>query len=189
MALDISTAIALQMAGKTVRWSILFHFDFLSGPRRVWSGDYPITIGGHTWDGVRSAVTAVDPGTPSKDGAAEPFSVTVSGVDPSFVSRVLAAESDSIGRRLAIYLCFFTEEWQPIDELVPLRRGRMTGFAFAGAGDQPRTVTVRAEGSLVARGRAPLTFISDAEQKRRFPGDRGAEFLPSMQSATVVWPQ
>lgn len=187
--LDVSTAIANQMAGRKVRWSILFYFDFLAGARRVWPGDYPITVGGHSWDGVRAAVTAVDPGTPSKDGNAEPFSVTVSGVDPAFSARVLAAESDSINRRLALFLCFFDENWQPIDELISLRQGRMTGFGFTGAGDQPRTVTVRAEGALLARGRPPLTYISDAEQQARFPGDKGAAFIASLMHSTVIWPK
>lgn len=187
--LDLSSTIAAQMAGRTVRMDLLVYFDFLSGPRRVWRNIYPLTSGGHTWDGVGPAFVTLDPGTPSADGAAEPFSVGLSGVDPSFLARVRASESDAIGRIIAIYLQFFGEDWQPLDSPVQLRRGRMTGFSFAGAGDQARSVTCRAEGSLVARGRAINLYLSSTEQKTRFPGDGGNDYIPNMREATTVWPK
>lgn len=189
MALDVSAAIAAQMAGRTVRLSLLMHFDFLSQPMRVWPGDYDITSGGHTWLGRPFAMVSVDPGTPSKDGAAEPFSVGVSGVDAAFLTRARAEESDAVGRRLSLYLQFFDEAWQPLDGPISLRRGRMVGFSYAGAGSGTRSLTVRAEGALVARGRPPLTYLSDATQQSRFAGDVGCEFIPSLQHSDVVWPK
>ncbi|MBS9476244.1 hypothetical protein [Ancylobacter radicis] len=187
--LDLSSAIAAQVAGSKVRYNFLVYFDFLSGPRRVWNDIYPLTSGGHAWDGVGPAFVTLDPGTPSADGSAEPFSVGLSGVDPTFLARVRASESDAIGRAIAIYLQFFDEDWQPLDSPVQLRRGRMTGFSFSGAGDQPRSVTCRAEGSLVARGRATNLYLSSVEQRTRFPGDGGCDYIPNMREATVVWPK
>lgn len=187
--LDVSEAVATQMAGRTVRMSVLVHMDFLSGPVRAWPGTGPIVSGGYTWQGVTARLVAIDPGTPSVDGAAEAFSVGVSGVDPSFLAKVVAAESEALGRRLSLYLQFFDEAWQPLDGPISLRRGRMAGFSFSGAGDATRSIVVRAEGRLVARGRPPLTYLSDAEQQTRYPGDRGCEFVPGLQDLTVVWPK
>lgn len=187
--LDVSEAIAAQMAGRVVRASVLVYFDFLSGPRRVWPGMYPIVSGGHTWEGISAQLVQVDPGTPSQDGAAEPFSIGVSGVDPNFVARVVAAESEALNRTIQIFLQFFDERWQTLDSPVSLRKGKMTGFAFSGTGLSERSVVVRAEGSLVARGRPPLTYLSDSEQQLRFSGDLGCAFVPSLQVATLVWPK
>ncbi len=189
MALDVSEAIAAQMANRTVRVSILVHMDFLSGPVRAWPGTGAIVSGGHTWQGVTAELVSVDPGTPSKDGAAEPFAVGVSGVDPDFLAKVVAAENEAIGRRISLYLQFFDADWQVLDGPVSLRRGRMTGFSFSGAGKGTRSIVVQAEGALIARGRPPLTYLSDAEQQFRYPGDLGCEFIPAMQHSTVTFPK
>lgn len=187
--LDVSETVALQMAGRRPKVSVLVYADFLSGPQRMWPGIYPLTSGGHTWQGVDAQLVQIDPGTPSVDGGATPFSIGLSGVSQTAVARVKAGESEAIGRTLQIFLQFFDEDWQPLDGPISLRRGRMTGFAFSGAGPVNRSILVRAEGALVARGRPPLTYLSDAEQQARFPGDRGLEFVASLQSATVVFPK
>jgi len=189
MALDVSEAVAAQMAGRTVRCSILVYMDFLSGPVRAWPGTGAIVSGGHTWSGLTAELVSVDPGTLSKDGSAEPFAVGVSGVSPTFLSKVVAAENEAINRSIAIYLQFFNEDWSTLDGPISLRQGRMTGFSFSGAGIATRSIIVRAEGALIARGRPPLTYLSDAEQQYRYPGDLGAEFIPAMQHSTVTFPK
>lgn len=186
---DVSDLVAEQMAGRTVRMDFLNLFDFVSGPRRVWRDRYPLTSGGHTWDGVGPAFVSVDPGAPSKDGAAEPFSIGLSGVDPSFLTRVRAAESDAVGRTIAIYMQFFAENWQPLGVPLQLRRGKIAGFSFSGAGQQARGIVCRAEGSLVARGRPVNRYISSAQQRADFPDDAGVDYTASMQEQTVIWPK
>jgi hypothetical protein len=186
---DVSELVAEQMAGRTVRMDFLVFFDFLSGPKRVWRNIYPLTSGGYTWDGVGPAFVTIDPGTPSKDGSAEPFSIGLSGVDPTFVARVRAAETDAVGRTIAIYTQFFGEDWQPLGDPLQLRRGKMVGFSFSGAGEQPRGIVCRAEGSLVARGRPVSNYISSADQRARFANDAGCDYIPSMQDTTTIWPK
>jgi hypothetical protein len=117
------------------------------------------------------------------------MSIGLSGVSADAVARVKAAESEAIGRTMQIFLQFFDEDWQPLDGPISLRKGRMTGFAFSGAGPVNRSIVVRAEGALLARGRPPGTYLSDAEQNARFPGDKGLEFVASLQNATVVFPK
>lgn len=187
--LDISDTIAAQMAGRVVRMSGMIHFDFLSGPVRCWPGTGDIVSGGHTWRGLPFDLVDIKPGTPSVDGAAEPMSVAVSGVSPLFVARALAEESDAIGRRIQIYLQFFDADWQPLDGPISLRRGRMKGFSGSDSGPITRTLAINAEGAFTARGRPPATYLSDLTQQQRFPGDKGCEFLPSLQSKEVVWPK
>lgn len=189
MALDVSELVAAQMAGRTVRFSALVFFDFLSGARRVWPGKGPLVSGGYTWDGLDLPLVGIDVGKPSEGGAAEAFSIGLSGVDPEFRARALASEGEAIGRRIGIYLQFFGEDWQPLDGPISLRQGRMVGFQMAGTGVESRSIVVRCEGRLTARGRPPLTYLSDAEQQLRFPGDLGLQYVPSLQQQTVVWPK
>lgn len=187
--LDVSETVAFQMAGGKPKVSLLVYFDFLSGPKRVWPGKYPLVSGGHTWEGVDAQLVQFDPGTPSVDGGASPFSIGLSGVSQEAVARVRAGESDAIDRTSQIFLQFFDEDWQVLDGPISLRKGRMTGFAFSGSGPVSRSILVRAEGALLARGRPPGTYLSDAEQQARHPGDKGLAFVASLQNATVVFPK
>lgn len=189
MALDVSELIAAQMAGRTLRFSVLVHFDFLSGARRVWPGKGALVSGGYTWDGLDLPIVGVDVGKPSEAGAAEAFSIGLSGVDPGFRTRALASESEAIGRPIGLFLQFFGSDWQPMDAPISLRQGRMVGFQMAGVGVESRSITVRCEGRLTARGRPPLTYLSDSEQQARYPGDLGLQYVPSLQQQTVVWPK
>lgn len=187
--LDVSETIAAQMANRVVRLSVLIHLDFLSGPVRCWPGTGDITSGGHVWRGLPFELVTITPGTPSVDGAAESMSVAVSGVSPLFVARALAEEGDAIGRRIQMYLQFFDADWQVLDGPISIRRGRMTGFSGSDSGPKTRTLAINAEGLFTARGRPPATYLSDLTQQQRYPGDRGCEFLPSLQSKEVVWPK
>jgi len=186
--LTLTTTVQNYLQDKLVRIAFLIKFDFASGIKTYWPGIGDFTSGGYTWEG-RKVILTIDPGAPSVDGAAEPFYIGVNGINEEYFAKVTGDENEWMNRRIGLYLQFFDDTWQPSDDPISIRQGRMTGMKMGGTGTSSSSLMVNCEGSLVARGHPPLTFLSVEEQQRRYPGDKSAEFLPILQDKTVYWPK
>lgn len=187
MALNLSGTIAAELAKKAIRLAPLLMFDFASGPARYWIGKGILTTGGFSWSGL-PIIVSIDFGKLSVNGAAEQFSLNVSGVDATFLGKVQGVQSECIGRTLQIWFQFFDEHWQPLDPPFQVRSGRMLGLSYRAAGVGPRSITVQCESKFTARGMAPGQFLSDREMKARFPGNKSMWQMAILQNKLVKWP-
>jgi hypothetical protein len=55
-------------------------------------------------------------------------------------------------------------------------------------GASTRRITVSAESLFSLRSRPAFSQYTDTDQKARFPGDRGFEFVPGLVNKIVTWP-
>lgn len=168
--------------GSVSRPAILGEMEFASGTVRLWSGMGDLVYDSNTYTGV-GALLGVEFPEESSDGSSTGATFTLSGIDSSWNS--LALTENYQGRDCTLYYLEFDSNWDIVAD--PIR-------FFKGVMDQ---MTIQDEGSTsvvslsVERenydSRAENSLYDDQEQKRRFPGDRGFEFLPAMQEINLHW--
>lgn len=190
MGILLPNALALQLAGKIIRAAALFEFDFVSGVMRYWVGKGDMAAGGFIWTGIPTIVT-LDLGNYSVNGAAEQWSITLSGVSTDFLNKVMEGATDLLGRRLKVYIQALDEDFQAVDDPFLLRTGRMRGLPFDATGVASRKITLNCESIFAARGRPAATYLDTTSQQAR-AGDngKGLEFIPLIAAGrTVTWPK
>lgn len=190
--------IAADLAGKKVQATFLLWFDFTTQPMRLWIGGEGRlkTNDGERWDGLGKvgAVTGIEQAV---NGTAPEMTFTLSGVD-SQILRLARAEYDAEvkGRFVYVLVQFFgvddpadPDNQRPLDLPYPIACGRCLRPEFnfdqsSGA----RSVSVKAESLFSLRSRPRYAMYTDADQQRRFAGDRGFEFVGTLINKVVTWP-
>lgn len=184
--------IAAQLGGRTVRVSFLVLFDFATQPMRVWTGAGKLETGGADWFGI-GALASISGLEQAINGEAPETTFILSGVNSQVVS--LARDEwreEALDRLVKVYLQFHNaEDDRPLelfDEPYAIWSGRMQTPSFELQGTTTRTITVSAESLYTLRSRPPYSQYTDTDQKSRFAGDRGFEFVPSLINKVVTWP-
>jgi hypothetical protein len=190
MGIALPNALRLQMANKVIRAAALLEFDFVSGLKRYWVGKGDMIAGGFTWTGIDTVVT-LDLGQYSVNGAAEQFSLTLSGVSMEFLQKVQQGATDVLGRRLRIHIQALDEDFQPTDPPFLVRTGRMRGLPYDATAVTSRSIALQCESIFAARGKPPATYLDTSSQQARVgPNGKGTEYMPLIAAGrTVTWPK
>lgn len=86
-----------------------------------------------------------------------------------------------------MYLGFINEDFTTlIADPFLIFDGRMDTAEIADGGDTA-TITLTAESRLRDLERVRTRRYTDADQQSRFPGDKGLEYVPSLQDKQIVW--
>ena len=171
---------------KVMRPAIFLYTEaFSSGPVRVWTGVGPITWGGFTWTGIGNlgTITAIEEGATVE---ARGITVTLTGFDTNLLGKILGEFQKE--KQCLIYLGAFDSN----NVLSPT-----PVVAFAGAMDDPRVagdaknagISINIESRLLDMNVAVDRRYTDADQQIDYPGDRGFEFVNSIQELTIYWGQ
>ncbi len=177
--------VAAKAGHSRVEVATLYEFEFASKTVRFWSGYGKITAGGHEWIGSGKLISATGMAQPA--GLTAPAAnFTLSGASPELVAFAAQAEAEVTGRRCAVYIQFLSRAYTPLDSPIPIWVGRMDTLSFRAGGKQ-RVISMSAETLFVDRTRAPHGFMTDADQKARWPGDRGMEFMALLINKTITW--
>ena len=171
----------------TVRVALLLSFAFASGTQRYWTGFGPLDAGGNLWQGSGDLIQVDGLSAPTGTVAA-PTTVSISGVDPDFVTAARNASDEVKGRALKVFLQFFTEDWQPLDNPVLIWSGVMDQMQYSAEGQHTRAISLSAEGIWAGRNRPPFGLLTSADQKARYPGDRGLDRTADLVQKTIRWP-
>lgn len=187
-------AIGAILAGRVVRWPLLVEFQF-DTPKYVWGGFRSMTAGGKTWEPIKGAWSITGLGENRGDESAQ-LSITLSGaiVTEQIVQMAIAAERSAyVNKLMRIWVVPLDEMWQPsLDDPFNIATGIMTSLPIAEAMDEDgavqRTITIEAENIFYGRSGIPNSYRTDRDQKARYPGDRGMEFITSLINAKVSRP-
>ncbi len=190
--------IAADLAGKRVNACFLVKLDFTTKPVLLWLGESgPLkTNDGAIWQGLGKlgSISGVEQAV---NGDAPEMAFTLSGVDAEVV-RLAREEYDAEvkGRMVYVLVQFFgvddpadTDNQRPLDLPFPIAAGRCLRPEFSldrESGDN--SVTIKAESLFSLRSRPRYSMYTDADQQRRFPGDRGFEFVGTLINKVVTWP-
>jgi hypothetical protein len=165
--------------------AFLIEFFFVSQTKRVWTGFGPLrTLDGRMWEGL-GAVVDIEIGAGIGTHAA-PGHLLMSGVDPDIVTMANGDVGDMIDRMVAIYL-------QPLNSSglygLPVSLGRRIMKNLESSRDAgTRTIAVNHEGFYTGKRRPPAGLLSDRDQQKRHPGDKGLERIFALLFKQEAWP-
>jgi hypothetical protein len=172
---------AIQSAA--LRPALFVEANFTSGPIYVWSGVGPIAWGEKTWTGLGSLgnVSMIEEGATVE---AKGITLTLSGIDPTMLTGIL--DEFQVGLPAIVSLGLFDASGAPIAD--PLG-------CFVGQMDQPTldvtgtsaTISINCESRLIEMNVAVDRRYTNEDQQRDYPGDRGFEFVNSIQEAQIYW--
>lgn len=183
------------LSQRALRVAYLVQFDFLSTPQYLWNGHYPLTVGGHTWSGLRN-LGGIEGLEDAADMAAQQMKFTLSGVDAATLALAIGENRDEyVGRLVTVWMQFFDANWQPSGSPIARAAGIMDGIEISRSrdGDQDkqnsvRVLTLTAESIWYGRGVPPAGNYTSRDQKSRSEGDRGLDFVNEVQNAVIQVP-
>ena len=170
-----------------IEQAALVFMDFRDPPKRWWTGFGDLETGGHTWQGLGDLIT-ISPIETSYSVSAEQVVFEVAAT-PEMLAAALDARNRVRDRDVTVYLQLFAREdveigsadivaGQPVGSPLALFSGTMQRMPWGASGPNERSLRVEAEGLFFRRNAAPRGRWTDADQKSRYPGDRGFERLP-----------
>jgi hypothetical protein len=186
-----SDTIAVMLAGDTVYMSQLAFFEFKTDPMRVWLGHGDLLAGGQTWKGLGelASVSGLEQAT---SGTAPTAEFMLSGVSPSLAAAAKNSSDEVKGRDVTVYLQFLQYDaggnLQPLDNPYALYCGVMDQMTISLSGPSSRTIKLTAESLFNRRGMPLFGNLSDRDQQRLFPGDRGLDRIAQIPFKTATWP-
>ena len=151
---------------------------------RLWTGHGTTTINGDSYTGVGdlgqiSAISEV------AEVASKGITLQITGVSLTMISVALSMHYQ--GRPCTVYRVFVDEAEVLIADPVQVFGGRMDTMNWQDSGDV-LTITVKAESILVDLEIPRIERYTLADQQRKFPADKGFEFVEVLQEAQIDWP-
>jgi hypothetical protein len=188
----VDPAVVDLLDARQLQVAHLVQMDFLSTPVYLWNGHHDLTVGGHTWSGLRK-LGGIEGLEESSDLTATQMKFTLSGVDANVLALAIGgAREEYVGRIVTVWLQFFDADWQPVGDPIARSAGIMDGINISRSRDSDeqsvRTLTLTAENIFFGRGVPPAGNYTDRDQKFRHSGDRGLEFVNEVQNTVVQIP-
>lgn len=187
-------AVAALLEGRVVRWPLLVEFDF-DTPKYIWNGYRKLSAGGKKWEPVKGQMI-VEGLAESAGTTSAQLTVSCSGAivtDAVVQMAVTANRAAYVNKLLKVWVVPLDDFWKPtFDGPFCLSTGIMTALPISESMNDDRsitrTLTIEAENIFYGRSGVPNSYRSDLDQKNRYPGDRGMEFITSLQNATTSIP-
>jgi hypothetical protein len=180
-----------MLAGREVRAAVGVWFDFATQEMRVWQGRGSIRDGdGNTWSGL-GEFGQVSGLQGSSMLSVDPVSLSLSGLNASFirVTRDQAAEIE--GRRCGVYFLMFNEDFVLLDSPFLAELYLMDKATLSVDGEtRSMTINLSAEPLFFSKHLPPVSMMTDADQQRKYPGDtilQRVTLLAGKQSVYLKW--
>lgn len=190
---------------QVVGCSLFFLCDFLGEPLHLWEGDGDLVRDSITWQGLGPNINPTDGSSPlisidgieqSLNGQATNLTILMSGIDNRVVNAASAdvAAGKVEGRDFKIWMGWFrrdvpVQRLEPLGSLIPLGKWTFQKPTFICDGPTTRQIEIEAETLWVQRSRGAYGLWTDRDQQRRFPGDRGLDFVPTLVNKSITWPE
>lgn len=193
---DILAVPDADLRAGNVAGAALVFMDFLDAPKRWWTGFGDLDAGGQRWQGTGDFIGISEIDT-AYDLSAGQVTFTVAPT-PEMLANALNAKSRVRDRAVTVSMQLFqmqgqgadVQPGQPLGPPFVLFTGTMQRMPWSATGTTQRSLTVEAEGLFFRRNAPPRGRWTDADQKARWPGDRGLERLPLYASSagyTTRW--
>ena len=162
--------------------AILIECLFDSGTLRLTTHRGDLVIDGNTWYSLAAPLT-VNP-LPESADAVEGAEFQLSGLNPGIFDLVMAEPYQ--GRVLRMLELRFNADDQAVGAPAVEYVGRMKALTSSeDVSSHTHTVTVQTEQYDAEFERAQVIRFSDAEQRRRYPGDKGFEHVTALTEAVL----
>lgn len=182
------TIAALQRGTKVIA-ARLVRLEFASETKLLHQGFGKIrTADGLIWEGVGKLgqISDIDRSVVPKSGV--PVTLTLSGVDPDLIAKSLAAPEQVKGKPCKIFDQHFDEDYRLLDAPQPVVTALMDRMLIQDNG-LSANITVSTLTLLYNRRRPAYGYLNAASQRKRFPGDGGADQISRLMNSTAKWPE
>lgn len=184
MTRDLTSEVLAALApGSRPREALFLQGDFASGILRLWTGLGPIDWDGHTWAGAGDLV-AISPIEETNTVTASGVTVSLSGVGTDQVA--LAIDEARQGAPGHIWLALLDDAGQIIPNPIYLFGGQLDVPQIDDTGDTCR-ISITYESQLIDLQRPRVRRYTHEDQQITHPGDRGFEFVTTIQTREVQW--
>jgi hypothetical protein len=183
MPRDCTSDFIAALNDSVLRPAFFVEANFVSGPVYLWSGRGSLEWNGNTWLGLGSlgSISTVEEASTIE---AKGITLTLSGIDANIAKLTLSEYQ--VGLPVLIYLALFDETGTLIDSPV---------LAFSGRMDQPTiaidnkscTISINCESKLLLMNNSVQRRYTNDDQQLDYPGDRGFEYVDSIQQMTIYW--
>ncbi len=178
-------------SAEAARIALLVACDFTSGPLRTWEGvGELVTADGLKWLG-NGGLVGIGDADLAAGFFASTMTLTITGVPDQFTdfyARAMASEDEVKGRRVVMLWQVFRDDWSPLGPPFALWAGVMDKLLFDKALGS-RSVQLQCETPFVTRRKPRYGFLTDEDQQRLYPGDRGLRFVSAASEKQLTWPQ
>lgn len=180
---DLTPQMLSALDAGQLRPILLYEGEFASGTVRFWSGVGDLGWNGQTWHGAGSlgGLSSIDETTEIK---ANGVVVSLNGIDASVVSLVLGeARHGKPGR---LWFGLLDDAGQVIADPHQTFAGRLDVPEISEDGETA-TVAISYESRLIDLERAREFRYTSESQQAEFAGDKGFDFVESLQDWNGVW--
>lgn len=177
------------LAGRRVAAANLVLFDFVTTPVRLWTGNGTLNAGGQEWSAI-GELGSISGLEQAVNGEAPEASFILSGIDANIMRLARHDfEAEAKNRLAKVFVQFFEDGSDiPLDQPFPIWSGRLHTPLFNIDANGERQITVTAESLFTLRSRPNYAMNTDRDQQKRFDGDLGFQFVPTLKNKVVTWP-
>jgi len=179
MSRDIATVIANALGDEVVEPFFALDLEFDSGTLRFWSGVGTKVIDGESYIGAGTFLGISDIEETAEIAAAG-VTLTLSGIPAELLS--LALNEPYQNRRALIYFGIAGAE----ADMAIVFVGTMDRMDIE-EGAETSVISLAVENRLLDLERARVRRYTNNDQRSRFPGDRGFEFVETIQDREIFW--
>tara|TARA_S200002703_G_scaffold154916_1_gene158425 strand:- start:4932 stop:5495 length:564 start_codon:yes stop_codon:yes gene_type:complete len=183
MTRTLTTEMQAVATAEVVRPFYLLDLEFDSGDLYLWTGLGDLTVDGNTYTGV-GTILGIQPIEESSELSANGASFTLSGVQQALLA--LARDEDYQGRPVTLKLGAFDDNGDVISDPVIIFSGFMDVMSIEDGGETGN-ISLSAENKLISFERASIRRYTDKDQQLFHPGDKGFEFVTSVQEKDLLW--
>lgn len=184
---DLDAAIVARLGDRVIYPALFFEGVFWSGGAeaylRLWSG-----VGTFAWNGVDwlggGHLLSVSPVEETSEVRAVGFRVSLNGQASANISLVLQAMRQ--GKPGKVWLGLLTQAGALVADPTLIKRGKLDVAMIEDSATDCR-ISVSYEDRLIDLERPREARYTHEDQQRSIPGDRGFEYVPSLQDAKIPW--
>lgn len=183
MARDLTAGVITESKKTSgARPLLIVKLEFDGGTVKFWNGRGDLVFASETYTGIGDLgrISEVEEGIEQR---AFGISLEISGVPSSNVSLALSEELQN--RRAQVWLGFFDDNYALVADPVLMFKGRMDTMDIKLG--KTATIAVTAESRLIDWSRPRIRRYTDADQRERFPGDKGFQFVSDTTDKEIVW--
>jgi hypothetical protein len=179
MSRDISTVVQNALDDEVMQPFFAIELSFDSGALRLWTGVGDRTLNGQTYIGA-GAFLQVSELQETAEIQVAGATLSLSGIPSELLSLALTEPYQQ--RPCRIYFGIVGGE----DEMVEVFTSRMDQMTID-EGPETSTIQLTIENVLVDLERPRIRRYTNNDQQSRFPGDRGLEFVETIQQREIFW--
>jgi hypothetical protein len=179
MSRDIATVVANALGDAVIEPFFAVDLGFDSGTLRLWTGIGSKTINGEEYVGAGNFLQISEMQETAQIQAAG-ATLTLSGIPSELLSLALTEPYQQ--RPARIYFGLMGSAADMV-EVFTARMDQMT----IDEGPETCTIQLTIENILVDLERARVLRYTNNDQQSRFPGDKGLEFVESLQNRELFW--